>query len=105
MLSHCIEEEWTLDWTINDFSEEQLRQSKYNPTNFRLELMALESFKNWISSLSSNEYTNLVAIASQNNWSQLQTYFDELKNDFPLSQEIAIEWQNIADNNGINIVF
>ena len=91
---------WELDWTINNYTAAQLRSKVYNGTQFRLDLMNNANFDSWSDQLTAKEYTQLVGLATQENWTELQAYWNTLKGVYTTGLELA-EWQVIADTYGI----
>lgn len=91
---------WELGWTVTPYDASNLRLMKYNPKQFRIDLLDNANFDTWSDQLTGKEYTQLVQIASQENWTRLQSFWNTLKGTYTTGLQL-VEWQTIADNNGI----
>lgn len=99
---------WVRGWQLIEKSAEEKRQAKYNPSEF---LKAIESnlnYETWASLCKPNKYAELISAVTRasihHDWSYVQILYNKLKTKTPTTL-YAAEWQAIADNYGIPIVF
>lgn len=92
-------------WQIIALSPEE----KYSPDNFLLGLNQNPAYQTWSNQLPPNPYSNfLLAVqraSESRNWVHVQAYYNGFKQAIAPPTEAVVEWQNIADNYGIPIVF
>lgn len=96
-------------WEIVILSPEEKQQARYNPDDFLLGLNQNQAYQTWSGSLPPNPYANfLLAVqraSESRNWVHVQTFYDGFKQATPPSAEALIEWQAIAVQYGIPIIF
>lgn len=101
--------EWVQDWIVTEKTAEEKRLAKYNPSQFMQLIFASVSFNNWVGAFSSFQQSGFVAAATNakidDDWSVVQSLYDQFKVGNPPSNIAVEEWQAIADNNGIPIAF
>jgi hypothetical protein len=98
--------QWILDWDIEDKTPEQIRQEKFNPIQFMESLADNLLFQQWASQIKSEPAFSFMMIAYQNQkFKRVQSYYDSLKQAFPIPDNADIEWQELAQINGIPLTF
>jgi hypothetical protein len=98
--------QWILDWVIEDKTPEQIRQEKFNPIQFMESLADNLLFQQWASQASLSPAFSFMMIAYQNQkFDRVQSYYNALKQAFPIPDNADIEWQELAQINGIPLTF
>jgi hypothetical protein len=63
-------------------------------------------FQQWANSVKNELAFNLMMIAFQNkSLHRVQAYYNALKASYPLPENAITEWTEIAENNGIELIF
>jgi hypothetical protein len=98
--------QWILDWIIEDKTPEQIRQEKFNSIQFMEQLADNLLFQQWASQASQSPAFGFMMIAFQNQkFDRVQSYYNALKASYPLPDNADIEWQELAQINGIPLTF
>lgn len=104
-----IDGEWVQDWIVAGKTAEEKRLAKYNPSQFMQLIFASASFNSWIASFPPFQQAGFADAATNakidDNWTVVQSVYDQFKVGASPSNEVIKEWQDIADNNGIPITF
>lgn len=85
------------------------QQEKYNPNGFLIAISNNANFEIWMDNFSSYKQTVMANTATKaaidNDWSFLQSLYDQSKTAFLPTEAQRTEWQAIADDNSIPISF
>jgi hypothetical protein len=94
------------DYIVVDKSDEELRQEKFNPIKFMESLADNLLFQQWASQASQSPVFSFMMVAYQNQkFDRVQSYYNALKASYPLPDNADIEWQELAQINGIPLTF
>ena len=81
----------------------------YNPAQFLQDMFASSSFENWLSNFSNFKQSGFMNAATNakvdNDWSVVQGLYEGMATATPPASEAVASWQELADANGIPLVF
>ena len=100
---------WEQAWNYVAKTAEELRLAKYNPAQFLQQMFMSQSFAVWMENFTSFQQTGLANTATNakidNNWTVMQSIYNQFKTGVAPSQAAIDEWQGYADANGIPFTF
>ena len=81
----------------------------YNPAQFLQDMFASSSFENWLGQFSNFKQSGFMNAATNakvdNDWSVVQGLYEGMAVAIPPTPEAVVEWQELADTNGIFLTF
>jgi hypothetical protein len=81
----------------------------YNPAKFLQDMFASVSFEAWLSQFSPFKQSGFMNAATNakvdNDWSVVQGFYEGMTTAIPPAPEATASWQELADANGIPLVF
>lgn len=100
---------WIQAWEYTEKTEEEKRQARYNPSALLNSMFSNGDFASWIENFSSFQQSGIAAIATNakidNDWTVMQSAYNQLKTiHSPVGGAVA-DWQAIADQCGIPLEF
>lgn len=111
-LPELINNQWILGWKIIDKTNEQLRQEKSNPVQFKKDLNSNSLWQEWTDLIIANNPKQLIFLLEAfNNYiatgdnTTVQNLYNSVKISIPLPENANVEWSLIAENNGIDLIF
>lgn len=84
---------------------EEIRLEKFNPVQFMKDLLANEAFNQWTELIPTKQFIILITAFNNGSFDTVQTVYNQLKLVYPLPENSVSQWQEIANNNGINLIF
>lgn len=101
--------QWEQSWSYIEKSTEQKRLAKYNPNGFLQAMFVNASFGQWMGNFPPFQTAGFVSSTTNakmdNDWSVVQGIYNSFKALVSPSIDSINEWQEIADVNGIPLVF
>ncbi len=93
------------NYETREKTDDELFAERYNPVQFMKDLLANDLFNQWADTIPVKYFVILVTAFNNNSLDTLQSIYDTLKLQIPLPDNAQLQWQEIANNNGINIIF
>jgi hypothetical protein len=99
--SNCFE----FEYQIREKTLEEIRQETFNPIQFMKDLLSNKLFNQWTELIPTKQFIILITAFNNGSFDTVQTIYNQLKLAYSLPENSDIQWQEIADKNGINLTF